>query len=168
MDTKSAVVSNSAVDSSPRGTSSGPESDQQSEEPPEEPLEEPRMIGDFDGSANEFWKLFRDEAKSHDDARINTLKEGMDSALIFVCSYSILAITDLVVLMCGPTGWFVFCCSHIIRSRQQTRFDAQPCRRSSILPPTTFYHPLSDFRATILNRPTNFHSFHSAASFPCI
>ena len=46
------------------------------------------MIGDFDGSANEFWKLYRDEAKSHDDARINTLKEGMDSALIFVRSYS--------------------------------------------------------------------------------
>jgi hypothetical protein len=28
------------------------------------------MIGDFDGSATEFWKLFRDEAKSHDDAQI--------------------------------------------------------------------------------------------------
>jgi hypothetical protein len=49
----------------------------------------PRMIGDFDGSASEFWKLYRDEAKSHDDAQINTLKEGMDSALIFVRSYSI-------------------------------------------------------------------------------
>jgi hypothetical protein len=49
--------------------------------------EEPRMIGDFDGSANEFWTLYRDEAKSHDDARISTLKEGMDSALIFVRSY---------------------------------------------------------------------------------
>ena len=48
---------------------------------------EPRMIGDFDGSATEFWKLFKDEANSHDDARINTLKEGMDSALIFVRSY---------------------------------------------------------------------------------
>ena len=47
------------------------------------------MIGDFDGSAGEFWKLYRDEAKSHDDATINTLKEGMDSALIFVRSYSI-------------------------------------------------------------------------------
>jgi hypothetical protein len=47
------------------------------------------MIGDFDGSAGEFWKLYRDEAKSHDDAQINTLKEGMDSALIFVRSYSI-------------------------------------------------------------------------------
>ena len=79
--------------------------------------EEPRMIGDFDGTANEFWKLYRDEAKSHDDAQINTLKEGMDSALIFVRSYSVRAIADLVMLMRGPTGWFIFCCSHSIRSR---------------------------------------------------
>ena len=79
--------------------------------------QEPRMIGDFDGSANEFWKLYRDEAKSHDDARINTLKEGMDSALIFVRSYSFQAPNmDLVMLMYGSTGWFIFCCSHCIRS----------------------------------------------------
>ena len=74
------------------------------------------MIGDFDRSANEFWKFFRDEAKGHDDAQINTLKEGMDSALIFVRSYSVHPITDLNILMCGPTGWFVLCCSHSIRS----------------------------------------------------
>ena len=84
---------------------------------PEQEPDEPRMIGDFDGSANEFWKLYRDEAKSHDDARINTLKEGMDSALIFVRSYSVHAIIDLVMLMRGPTGWFIFCHSHSIRSR---------------------------------------------------
>ena len=85
------------------------------------------MIGDFDGSSNEFWKLYRDKAKSHDEARINTLKEGMDSALIFVRSYSVRAFTDLVMLICGPTGWIVFCCSHHIRSRQQTKFESQPC-----------------------------------------
>ena len=80
--------------------------------------EEPRMIGDFDGTASEFWKQFKNEANSHDDARINTLKEGMDSALIFVRSYSAHApIMELVMLMCGPTGWFIFCCSHSIRSR---------------------------------------------------
>ncbi len=62
---------------SPRNTPSDSES------------EEPRMIGDFDGSANEFWKLYRDEAKSHDGARINTLKDGMESALVFVRSYSV-------------------------------------------------------------------------------
>jgi hypothetical protein len=100
------MAGNPTVDSGPRNTTSGSES------------EEPRMIGDFDGSANEFWKLYRDEAKSHDDARIDTLKEGMDSALIFVCSYSIhVPIIDLVMLMRGPTGWFIFCCSHSIRSR---------------------------------------------------
>jgi hypothetical protein len=43
------------------------------------------MIGDFDGSSNALWTLFRDEAKSHDDARIVTLKDDMESSLIFVC-----------------------------------------------------------------------------------
>jgi hypothetical protein len=91
-------------DHGPLNTTSDSEPDQQ--------LEEPRMIGDFDGSANEFWKLFRDEAKSHDDARINTLKEGMDSALIFVRSYSIHA--PIIMLMHDPTGWFILCCSYSI------------------------------------------------------
>jgi hypothetical protein len=104
-----AMSCNPTFDSGPHNTTSDSESDQQPEEP--------RMIGDFDGSASEFWKLFRDEAKSHDDARINTLKAGMESALIFVRSYSVHAITDLVILMRGPTGWFIFCCSHSIRSR---------------------------------------------------
>ena len=45
------------------------------------------MIGDFDGSSNALWTLYRDEAKSHDDARIVTLKEDMESCLIFVRSY---------------------------------------------------------------------------------
>jgi hypothetical protein len=108
-----AAASNPTVDSGHRDTTSDPESDQRPEEPPEEP----RMIGDFDGNASELWKLFRDEAKGHDDARINTLKEGMESALIFVRSYSVRAITDLVMLMHGSTGWFIFCCSHSIRSR---------------------------------------------------
>jgi hypothetical protein len=47
------------------------------------------MIGDFDGSSNALWTLFRDEAKSHDDARIVTLKDDMESSLIFVRSYPI-------------------------------------------------------------------------------
>jgi hypothetical protein len=105
-----AAARNPTIHPDPRNRTSDPA--------PEQEPDEPRMIGDFDGSASEFWKLFIDEAKSHDDARINTLKEGMDSALIFVRSYSILApIMDLVMLMRGPTGWFIFCCSHSIRSR---------------------------------------------------
>lgn len=49
--------------------------------------EEKRMIGDFDGSANALWTLYGKEAKSHDEARIQTLKEDMDGVLIFVRSY---------------------------------------------------------------------------------
>jgi hypothetical protein len=79
------VASNPIVDSGPRDTTIDPESDQQPEKTPEEL----RMIGDFDGSANEFWKLYKDEAKSHDDARFNSLQKGMDSAIIFVRSYSV-------------------------------------------------------------------------------
>ena len=72
--------------------------------------EELRMIGNFDGSANEFWELFKNEANNHDEARINTLKEGMDSALIFDRSFYIRAHNmDLVMLMRGSIGWFIFC-----------------------------------------------------------
>ena len=46
--------------------------------------EERRMIGDFNGSANDLWTLFSDEVKSHDDVQIKIVKDTMDSALIFV------------------------------------------------------------------------------------
>ena len=49
------------------------------------------MIGDFDSGSNALWTLFKDEAKNHDDATIYTLKEDMESALIFVRSYHICA-----------------------------------------------------------------------------
>lgn len=46
------------------------------------------MASDFDGSSKALWTLFGTEAKSHDNARINTLKDDMDGVLIFVCRYS--------------------------------------------------------------------------------
>jgi hypothetical protein len=45
---------------------------------------ERRMIGDFNDSANDLWTLFGTEVKSHDDAQIKTVKDKMDSALVFV------------------------------------------------------------------------------------
>ncbi|KAI0281952.1 hypothetical protein BGY98DRAFT_912920 [Russula aff. rugulosa BPL654] len=54
------------------------------------------MIGDFDGSSNALWTLFRDEAKSHDDSRIVTLKDDMESSLIFAGLFSA-ALTAFVV-----------------------------------------------------------------------
>src|SRR5258708_34300103 len=47
----------------------------------------PRMVGDFDDNANALWTLHLDEAKSHDEARIHSLKDDMDGVLIFVRVY---------------------------------------------------------------------------------
>jgi hypothetical protein len=54
-----------------------------------EPNKEPHMVGDFDGSSEALWNLFKTEAKSYDDARINTLKDNIGGALVFVRPHSI-------------------------------------------------------------------------------
>ena len=82
-----AVDSGQSVDSSTRHSTS----DSEIGEKPQEN----RLIGDFDGSANALWTLYGKEAKSYDDARINTLKDDMDGVLIFVRSYSIRAYCGL-------------------------------------------------------------------------
>ncbi|KAN0133855.1 hypothetical protein V8E53_008350 [Lactarius tabidus] len=50
--------------------------------------EMPRFIGDFDDSANALWSLHLKEAKSHDEARIQSLRDDMDSVLIFAGLFS--------------------------------------------------------------------------------
>ena len=47
----------------------------------------PRMVGDFDDNANPLWSLHAKEAKSHDEAQIQSLKNSMDGVLIFVRVY---------------------------------------------------------------------------------
>ncbi len=83
MDPNLAAANNSTAEAAPSNTTSNADRQQKPEEP--------HMIGDFDGSAGEFWRLFKDEAKSYDDARIYSLKDNMGSALIFVSSYSLRA-----------------------------------------------------------------------------
>ncbi|KAI9459259.1 hypothetical protein BJY52DRAFT_1119023, partial [Lactarius psammicola] len=46
------------------------------------------MIGDFDDSANALWSLHVKEAMSHDEARIQSLKDNMDGVLIFAGLFS--------------------------------------------------------------------------------
>lgn len=45
--------------------------------------EEPQ---DFDEDSNDLWSLYGKEAKSHDEAWMETLKDDMDGVLIFVCA----------------------------------------------------------------------------------
>ncbi|KAH9051497.1 hypothetical protein EDB87DRAFT_1737773, partial [Lactarius vividus] len=59
------------------------------------PPEMPRMIGDFDDSANSLWSLHVKEAKSHDEARIQALKDDMGGVLIFAGLFSA-ALTSFV------------------------------------------------------------------------
>jgi hypothetical protein len=47
------------------------------------------MIGDFDDSANALWTLYGKEAKSNDEAGVQTLKDDMDGVLIFVRLHSV-------------------------------------------------------------------------------
>jgi len=59
--------------------------DSESDQRPEERPEKPRTTRDVDGSFNALWTLFRDEAKSHSNARINTLKDVMECP--YICAF---------------------------------------------------------------------------------
>ena len=78
---KYAVDRDPSVDSSPRIRTSDPELEEQ-------PGELRMIVRGFDGSPNALWTLYGTEAKSYDDAGINTLKGNTDGTFIFVCSYS--------------------------------------------------------------------------------
>ena len=75
---------------------------------------EPRMIGDFDGSANALWSLYGNEAKSHDQAQIQTLKDDMDGVLIFVRPHFVRAYNRLSQADTF-TGRIILRCSHVVR-----------------------------------------------------
>ena len=74
------------------------------------------MPGDFDDNANAMWTLHLGEAKSHDEARIHSLKDDMDSVLIFVRVYIsvIIVYPDLTLYL---KGRFIFRCPHVISCR---------------------------------------------------
>jgi len=54
------------------------------------------MIGDFDSSADPLWTLYGREAKSHDQSRIQTLKDNLDGIVIFAGLFSV-ALTAFLI-----------------------------------------------------------------------
>ena len=76
----------------------------------------PPPIGDFDDNANPMWSLHLGEAKSHDEARIHSLKDDMDSVLIFV-RFLISVIIVYSNLMHHRPGWFILHCPHFLPCR---------------------------------------------------
>ena len=128
------------------------------------PSEMPRMIGDFDDNANAMWSLHLSEAKSHDEARIHSLKDDMDSVLIFVRVY-----TSIITVFCRlmhfrpaysplPSLPFLSIASTAFRTIQHSRWSSTNNRMSlcSLRSPSRSplslhwspFHPLH-FRHTI-------------------
>ncbi|KAF8487239.1 hypothetical protein DFH94DRAFT_621710, partial [Russula ochroleuca] len=54
------------------------------------------MAEDFDDSANALWSLYVNEAKSHDEATVGTIKDDMDGVLIFAGLFSA-ALTAFII-----------------------------------------------------------------------
>ena len=80
------------------------------------PPEMPHPVRDFDDSANPMWSLHLGEAKSHDEARIHTLKDDMDTVLIFVCIHISVVIVYSNVMHHRP-GWLILRCPHVLSCR---------------------------------------------------
>ena len=72
------------------------------------------MVGDFDDNANAMWSLHLGEAKSHDEARINSLKDDMDGVLIFVRVYISIVLSFLKLMF---SGRFILRCPHFLSHR---------------------------------------------------
>jgi Family of unknown function (DUF6535) len=85
---------------------------------------------DFDDSANDLWSLYGKEAKSHDKARIETLKDDMDGVLIFVCALFFLGRVDVTLIL----GWLIFGCSHRVCRATDSEFTSKPRRPVGLLP----------------------------------
>ena len=90
-----------------------------------------RQRQDFDDSANDLWSLYGKEAKSHDEARINTLKDDMDGVLIFVCA--IFFLSTRVNVTINP-GRLIRWCSHRVRCSKDSGFESEPRRSVGLLP----------------------------------
>jgi len=85
--TQHAASSNSAIEGT--GASNQPRDSPDSDGgAPANTSHKGRTIGDFDDGANALWSLHEREARSHDEARIQSLKDDMDGVLIFAGLFS--------------------------------------------------------------------------------
>ena len=127
------------------------------------PPEMPRMIGDFNDNANALWSLHVKEAMSHDEARIQSLKDDMDGVLIFVRVY-ISVIIFYPELMHRRQGRFILRCSHFLSRRQDSRPSSRSSPADGLLPATECRTTRSDLQAGLLYRPTGLHPIHSTST----
>ncbi|KAI0276086.1 hypothetical protein BGY98DRAFT_919831, partial [Russula aff. rugulosa BPL654] len=122
------------------------------------PGETPEQRQDFDEDANDLWSLYGKEAKSHDVARIETLRGDMDGVLIFAGLFSavltafvVLKILDLKVNSADQSAYYqnqtAYMLGQII-SQQLASVDGQIS--SDYTPYPAFHISASDRRVNIL------------------
>ena len=87
------------------------------------PEESHKQRQDLDDSANDLWSLYGKEAKSHDEIRMNTLKDDMDGVLIFVCAGFFWS--TRVDITINP-GRLIRWCSHRVRRSKDSGFESKP------------------------------------------
>jgi hypothetical protein len=107
--------------------------------------EMPPMIGDFNDNANALWSLHLDEAKSHDEARIHSLKDDMDSVLIFAGLFSA-ALTSFLIDSVSSL--------QVDPAQQMVYYQQQNVAL------------LAQISTQVASRPTSFHPVHSTPTIP--
>ncbi|KAH8984549.1 hypothetical protein EDB86DRAFT_141864 [Lactarius hatsudake] len=122
------------------------------------PSEMPRMIGDFDDNANALCSLYVKEARSHDEALVQSIKGDMDGVLIFAGFFSI-ALTSFLVdkvhdLQVDPTQQLVYYQQQNVAllaqiSQQVSSIAPQVAIPSTPLPPYHFSLNPSDVRVNV-------------------
>ena len=86
---------------------------------------------DFDDGANDLWTVYGKEAKSHDQIRINVLKDDMEGILLFVCAcFCWFARVDVTLAL----GWFILCCSRRVHRAKDEEFECDPRKPVGLLP----------------------------------
>jgi hypothetical protein len=130
------------------------------------PAEHPKDHKDFGDGANPLWSLFSKQAKTQDEARIQSLVGDMDGVLRIRAS--IAAHTDYIEFMnvCISTGWFVFCGSYFFPCPKYSGIAAEPCTAISVLPATVVGEARPNFASNGIHRPAGFHPIYSPTSLP--
>ena len=114
---------------------------------PEDFSKEPR---DFDDSANALWYLYGKEAKGHDEARMQNLRDDMDGLLIFVCIGYQPMTSQLDIIL--ALGWFVLCSSHCVRGPKDPGLRSEPGSAISLLPISNRSDSCSDISTNCVDR----------------
>ena len=131
---------------------------------PGEELHEQHQNSDFDDSANDLWSLYGKKAKSHDQARIKTLKDDMNGILIFVCACLFWSTNVDVVL--HSLGWLILCCSHSFRRTTDSESASKPRGPVCLLPESIRPDARSNIATTRIRGQPDFSKFHSPIPLP--